>query len=102
MAKSATALSGSATARTSPSERSTAIGIALDGHQRHFAVVVDLREARQLRARQLAHGAEEAHARILGSERVEQFGQRGLVLGPDRPDQQLAAAQSICCSSSFG
>jgi predicted MFS family arabinose efflux permease len=67
-----------------------ALGIAFDRHQRDLAVVVDLGEARQLRARQLAHGAEEAHARILGVERGDQVGQRGFVLRPDRPDQQLA------------
>jgi hypothetical protein len=67
------------------------VGIAFDRHQRNLAVVVDLGEARQLRARQLAHGAEEAHARIFRVERGDQVGQRGFVLRPDRPDQQLAA-----------
>jgi hypothetical protein len=80
-----------------------AVGVALDGHQGNLAVVVDLGKARQLRTRQLAHGAEEAHARILRVERGDQVGQRGFVLRPDRPDQQLAAMPvDMCCSSSLG
>ena len=68
-----------------------AVRVAFDGDQRHLALVVDLRKARQQLARQLAHGVEEAHARILGGQRGEQVAQRVLVLRTDRPQQQLAA-----------
>jgi hypothetical protein len=58
---------------------------ALDGHQRHFAIVVDLGEAGEAAPRQAPGRVEKAHARILNSKGIEQFAKQGLILrsGPE-------------------
>ena len=82
IANSASTLSGSATARTTPSVSSRAVGPRAHGDERHLARVVDLRQPRQLAARQLA-----ARAR-----RSAGAGPRGA----------SCSTKARCCASSSG
>ena len=84
IANSASMLSGSATARTTPSVSPCPSGQRAHGDERHFARVVDLRQPRQLAARQLPAGVEEAQPQVLGLQVLDEGPMLRLVLGADR------------------
>ena len=59
--------------------------------QRHFAVVVDLRHARELRVIEAAHRAEKPQTQIFGRHRFDEVVMRGLVFRTDRPHRHPLA-----------
>ena len=60
--------------RTHHAERLEATGFALaDGDERHFPIVVNLRQTRELRRLQLTHVHEDSIADILRIERIEEL-----------------------------
>src|SRR5450755_4652055 len=74
--------------RTHDSESFEATGFALAGRDEcHFAIVVDLRQARELRTLKLTYAHEDSIVDIFRIERVEELDMLRAVFGLDRPQQ---------------
>ena len=72
-----------------------AVGAGGGGDEGHLAVVVDLRQARHLAARELGDVVEEAVDEVLAGEPRQEGVVRRLVLGADRAQQDRAAVAQL-------